>query len=295
MADFDWNHMRAFLATVERGSLSGAARQLGLTQPTLSRQIAALEEDLGILLFERVGKRLELTAAGRRLESHVREMGEAADRVGLAASGQAAMVEGVVRITVIDVFAAFLLPPVLKRLNAIAPGIVLDVIASNTVDDLMRREADIALRHVPPSHPDLIARRCPDSEIGLYAATRLLEEVGRPTVPEELVKLPFIGFPDSDLLIEEINKRGIPLRADAIRWRCASTLINWELIRMGFGFGIMFREAIKDATGVEALLPDMAPITAPLWLVAHRELHTNRRIRLVFDALYEELSRRNVG
>jgi DNA-binding transcriptional LysR family regulator len=294
MADFDWNHIRAFLATVEQGSLSGAARRLGLTQPTLSRQIASLEDDLGILLFERVGKRLQLSDAGRQLAGHVREMGAAADRVGLAASGQSSMVEGVVRITAIDVFAAYVLPPIMQRLNVIAPGIVLEVTASNTIDDLMRREADIAIRHVQPSQPDLIARRCPDSEIGLYAATRLLDEFGRPTKPEEFARLPFIGFPENEILIKELDARGFPLRAEAIRWRCASSLINWELIRQGCGFGIMFREAVKDTPGVEAILPDMAPITAPMWLVVHRELHTSRRIRLVFDALYNELSRRNI-
>lgn len=294
MADFDWNHMRAFLATVERGSLSAAARRLRLTQPTLSRQIAALEDELGILLFERVGKRLELTEAGERLAGHVREMGAAADRVGLAASGQSSEVEGVVRITTIDVFAACVLPSIMQRLAAVAPGIVLEVIASNAIDDLMRREADIAIRHIQPSQPELIARRCPDSQIGLYAATRFLDAVGRPVTPEDCAKLPFIGFPESELLIKELNARGIPLRDDALRWRCASSLINWQLIRDGFGYGIMFREAVKDTVGVEAILPDMAPITAPMWLVAHRELYTSRRIRLVFDALYDELSRRNL-
>jgi DNA-binding transcriptional LysR family regulator len=294
MADFDWNHMRAFLATVERGSLSAAARRLGLTQPTLSRQIAALEDELGILLFERVGKRLELTEAGQRLAGHVREMGTAADRVGLAASGQSSEVEGVVRITTIDVFAAYVLPSIMQRLATGAPGIVLEVIASNAIDDLMRREADIAIRHVPPSQPELIARRCPDSQIGLYAATRFLDAVGRPATPGDCARLPFIGFPESEILIKELNARGIPLRDDALRWRCASSLINWQLIREGFGYGIMFREAVKDTDGVEAILPEVAPITAPMWLVAHRELYTSRRIRLVFDALYDELSRRNL-
>lgn len=292
MQDLDWNHMRAFLATVERGSLSAAARQLGLTQPTLSRQIAALEERLGLLLFERLGKRLQLTQAGQQLAGHVREMGAAADRVGLAASGQSSDISGIVRITAIDVFAAYLLPSVHERIRAMAPGIILEIIASNAVDDLMRREADIAIRHVEPTQPDLIARRCPDIEVGLYAATSLLDRIGRPIAPTDLAEMPFIGYPDYEAMIEHLQKRDIALRAETMNWRCASTLINWELVRRGLGIGIMFAGVGADMTGVEPVLPGVSPLIAPMWLVAHRELHTSPRIRLVFDALHEALSHR---
>lgn len=292
MQDLDWNHMRAFLATVERGSLSAAARQLGLTQPTLSRQIAALEERLGLLLFERLGKRLQLTQAGQQLAGHVREMGAAADRVGLAASGQSSDISGIVRITAIDVFAAYLLPSVHERIRAMAPGIILEIIASNAVDDLMRREADIAIRHVEPTQPDLIARRCPDIEVGLYAATSLLDRIGRPIAPTDLAEMPFIGYPDYEAMIEHLQKRDIALRAETMNWRCASTLINWELVRRGLGIGIMFAGVGADMTGVEPVLPGISPLIAPMWLVAHRELHTSPRIRLVFDALHVALSHR---
>lgn len=292
MQDLDWNHMRAFLATVERGSLSAAARQLGLTQPTLSRQIAALEDRLGLLLFERLGKRLQLTQAGQQLAGHVREMGAAADRVGLAASGQSSDISGIVRITAIDVFAAYLLPSVHERIRAMAPGIILEIIASNAVDDLMRREADIAIRHVEPTQPDLIARRCPDIEVGLYAATSLLDRIGRPIAPTDLAEMPFIGYPDYEAMIEHLQKRDIALRAETMSWRCASTLINWELVRRGLGIGIMFAGVGADMTGVEPVLPGVSPLIAPMWLVAHRELHTSPRIRLVFDALHEALSHR---
>lgn len=293
MQDLDWNHMRAFLATVERGSLSAAARQLGLTQPTLSRQISALEDRLGLLLFERLGKRLQLTGAGAQLAGHVREMGAAADRVGLAALGQSSAVAGTVRITAIDAFAAYLLPAVHERIRAVAPGIVLEVIASNALDDLMRREADIAIRHVQPTQPDLIARRCPDIEVGLYAATSWLDRIGRPASPGDLADMPFIGYPDVEAMIEHLRTRDIPLRAEAMSWRCASTLINWELVRRGLGIGIMFGGIGADMTGMEPVLPHMTPLTAPLWLVAHRELHTSPRIRLVFDALHDALSHRS--
>lgn len=174
----DWNHLRAFLATVESGSLSAAARSLGLTQPTLGRQVAALEQELGVLLFERLGRSLVPTLAGRELFESARSMGEAASRLSIIASGQSQSIEGLVRITASDIVAAHILPPILKRLNEVAPGIVVDVVADNDVRDLMRREADIAIRHVRPEQPDLIARRGAPPPISMPPAPILMLTAG---------------------------------------------------------------------------------------------------------------------
>ncbi|WP_332701769.1 LysR family transcriptional regulator [Devosia sp.] len=288
--DFDWNQMRAFLATVERGSLSGAARELGLTQPTLSRQIAALEQALGLLLFERMGRRLVLTASGGQLVEQVKIMRAAADRIGLAVSGQSQATEGLVRITASDIVAAHMLPPVLERLRDIAPGIVVEVLASNSIDNLMRREADIAIRHVQPDHPDLIARRCPDSAVLIYAASALLDRLGRPSTAAALGDAPFIGFVQGEALVAELNARGIPVTQQNFRWITNSFVAGIEMVRQGLGIGVMFREVAERIAGLECVLPDMRPIAAPMWLVAHRELHSSRRIRLVFDLLVETLS-----
>lgn len=282
---FDWNQMRAFFATVEAGSLSGAARALGLTQPTLSRQMAALEAQLGLMLFERVGKRLMLTAAGGQLLDEVRAMRAAADRIGMLASGQSQAAEGLVRITASDVVAAHMLPPVLKRLQALAPGITVEVIASATVDNLMRREADIAIRHVQPNQPDLIARRCPDSAVRLYASRDLLDRIGRTADPQRLAEAQFIGFVDGGQLVADLVRRGVPVGAHNFRWFCNNTLVATEMIRQGLGVGVMFEEVARGIYGIECVLPDMEPLLAPMWLVCHRELHTSRRIRLVYDLL----------
>ncbi|MGB1277130.1 MAG: LysR family transcriptional regulator, partial [Nannocystaceae bacterium] len=155
---FDWNRARAFLVTAEEGSFSAAARALGTTQPTVGRQVAGLEEELGLTLFERVGKGLELTASGLELIEHVRAMGAAAMRVSLTATGQAGALEGTVCITASELIATFLLPPILAGLRWKHPGIELEVVASNDVRDLLRREADIAVRNVAPTHPELVAR-----------------------------------------------------------------------------------------------------------------------------------------
>ena len=195
---FDWNQARAFLATAEEGSLSAAARALGLTQPTLGRQVAGLEETLGVLLFDRVGRSLVPTEAGLSLLEHVRAMGEAANRVSLAASGRSQAIAGHVCISASDVVAQYMLPPVIGELRRKAPEIEIELVASNTVSDLRRREADIAIRHIRPEEPDLIARLVRETTARLYAATSWLEENGRPKTAGDLAGASFVGFGDVD-------------------------------------------------------------------------------------------------
>jgi DNA-binding transcriptional LysR family regulator len=292
MSAFDWNQMRAFLATVESGSLSAAARATGLTQPTLSRQVAALEADLGVVLFERIGKRLVLTPSGSELAGHVRAMGSAADRLSIAAMARSEAVEGLVRITAIDIVAAYLLPPALKRLHEAAPGIEIQIIASNSINDLMRREADIAIRHVRPTEPDLVARRTADVFVEIYAATEFLERRGRPRAPADLADAAFVGFDREGGLVDELRLRGIPVSKANFRWTCESALVGLDLIRQGVGFGLTFREVARQVPGIECVFPELPPIVGPVWLVAHRELQTSRRLRLVFDILADVLGGR---
>lgn len=291
LPNVDWNQIRAFLATVETGSLSAAARALGLTQPTLSRQIAGLEADLGVALFERVGKSLVLTDGGRALVEHVRAMGDAVGRMSLVASGQSQAVEGLVRITASDMNAAYVLPPLLRRLSETAPGIVVEVLASNEIDDLLRREADIAIRHVQPVQDELIARRLPDTEANLYAATDYLDRHGRPQSPADLRNHAFIGFSGrNEAFLQELQGRGLPLSMDNFRWITDSGIVEREMVRLGLGVGAMLTEVVARTPGIELVLPDFEPIPVPVWLVTHRDLHTARRIRLVFDFLAEALS-----
>ncbi len=291
LSDFDWNHIRAFLATAETGSLSAAARQLGQTQPTLSRQIAALEADLGLMLFERIGRSLEITQAGMELLDHTREMGEAANRISLAASGQAQSIEGLVRITASDVMAAYILPNLLRDIRAQAPRLQIDVIASNDIRDLMRREADIAIRHVRPDQPDLIAKLVQEATGHFYATTEYLNRVGRPRNTSDLSQHEFISFGDTTQMIAYLKPLGIHLSDENFRLGSQNGLVAWEYAKHGFGIAPM-SQVVGDATpGMERVLPEMEPITFPVWLTTHRELHTSRRIRLVFDLLAEYLSK----
>lgn len=285
----DWNQLHAFIATVETGSLSAAARELDLTQPTVGRQVTALEQDLGVVLFERVGRSLALTVAGRELYDSARSMSEAANRLSIIASGHSQSVEGLVRITASDIVAAYILPPILLQLHNLAPGIAVEIVAANDVRDLMRREADIAIRHVQPDQPELIARRCRGTTAHLYASSSYLDHHGRPQTGADLATASFIGFAEDDGLVGELNLRGVPVTRANFKWTTGSVVTAWELIRQGLGIGVIFRDVGAGAPGVEPVLPDLAPFDVPVWLAVHRELHTSRRIRLVFDLLVEKL------
>ena len=292
---FDWNHVRAFLTTAEKGSLSAAARALGLTQPTLSRQVSALEQDLGILLFERIGRSLELTRAGADLLAHTRDMGEAANRVALAAMGQAHEIEGQVRITASDVYSAHILPPFLHMLRQQAPRLEIEIVAANDIRDLMRREADIAIRHVRPDQPDLIARLVREAKAYFYASKDYLDRRGRPESIAEMGSHDFISFGNVDEMLAHYLPLGLPISRDNFRIGSQSGVVAWEFARQGFGITAMDQQVAETTPGIERLLPNMEAIMFPVWLTTHRELHTSRRIRLVFDLLAEFVAQKPQG
>lgn len=287
---FDWNQARAFLATVEEGSLSAASRALGLTQPTVGRQVTALEEELGILLFDRVGRSLELTPSGKQLLEHVRDMRDAANKVSLTASGQSQTIEGTVCITASDIFSVYMLPSVLRHLRDLAPQLNIEVVAVNDIRDLQRREADIAIRHVRPEEPDLIARLVNEAKAHLYASVSYLDKFGRPSSIRELSNHDFISFGDTDRMIGHLNNFGIPVTRSNFRIASENGIFAWELVRQGFGICPMSEEVGLATVGIEKVFPELDPFLFPVWLTTHRELHSSRRIRLVFDILAEHLS-----
>lgn len=287
---FDWNRARAFLVTAEEGSLSAAARALGMTQPTLGRQVAALEDELGVELFARTGRGLELTPSGVDLVDHVRAMGEAAGRVSLAASGQSQSIEGVVRVTAAEAYAAYVLPAVVARLRAAAPLVDIEIVATNAVSDLRRREADIAIRNAQPTDPDLVARKIKDETACLYATPAAIAQLGAPETPADLSDADFIGFDDNQPLIDGLNAAGFALTDRNFPVRTASHLVHWELTKRGLGIGVM-GAPIGDAEPlVRRVLPEMPPMMFPVWLVTHRDVRTSRRVRLVYDFLAEALA-----
>lgn len=285
---FDWNRARAFLVTAEEGSLSAAARALGLTQPTLGRQVAALEEELGVLLFDRAGRGLTLTDNGLELVDHVRAMGEAASHVSMTASGQSRSVEGTVRITATEVASAFMLPAMIDRLRAAHPGIEVELVATNLLRDLRRREADIAIRTVRPTDPQLIARKLPSEVARLYASRTYLDTHGPFDAPEDLSEAQFIGFEDNVPFIEFLNGMGLGLAERQFAVRTAVHLVHWEMVRQGLGIGVMLSRVGDADPTVARVVSWLDPFEFEVWLVAHREVNSSRRVRLVFDWLVKE-------
>lgn len=287
---FDWNQARAFWATAETGSLSEAARALGLTQPTLGRQVSALEEALGVVLFERIGRRLVLTPNGETLLAHMRRMGEAAHQVELSASGQTTEVAGDVCISVTDIFAQLVMPAIVAELRQRAPQVRILVQAMNTLSDLQRREADIAVRHVPPTQPELIARKVREGQGKLYASRRYIAKHGPFDTAEDLMRAQFIGAGEEHEMLEAIAGFGIPVTSEHICVMSDSGIGAWEMARAGLGVMPMLEELAVAWPDMQVLLPDAPVFPVPYYLTTHRELHSSRRIRLVFDLLVELLS-----
>ena len=290
MNNLDWNQLKAFLETAETGSLSAAARKLGLTQPTLSRQVAAIEQSMGVTLFERVGKSMALTPTGLDLLEHARAMGAAADALSLAATGSSQAVRGVVSVSATDVVASVLLPPLVKKLHDQEPGIAIDVIPSNALSDLLRREADIAIRHVKPEQPDLIARLVREASAHFYASESWVNAHGHPRSAEDAARLSFVGSDRSGQYLGYLRTHGLPLSEANFSCYADHSVAHWALVRQGMGIGVMMEEIALATPGMVRVLDDLPPVRFPIWLVTHRELRTSKRIRMVFDALAQGLA-----
>ncbi|NDV53980.1 LysR family transcriptional regulator [Yangia sp. PrR003] len=283
---FDWNRLRGFLATAEQGSLSGAARALKMSQPTLGRQVAALERELGLTLFERQGTGLRLTEAGMQLAEHARAMGEAAERLSRVATGQQQDIAGHVTITASEIYSAWLLPQVLPRIRAAAPGLTIEILASNAIRDLRRREADIALRNARPEQPDLIAKRIAEDRGSFYATPGYLATLPQIESLPDFAAAEFIAFEDPGPHRAFLRELGAPVTEANFPIVSSSHLVHWQMARAGLGIGVGPLGLGDPDPQLTRVLPELE-IPYPVWLVAHRELHSSRRIRLVYDLLAE--------
>ena len=261
----------------------------------MSRQVAALEAGLGVTLFERVGKRLVLTDTGRALLEHARNMAAAAEAMTLAAEGKSQDVTGRVVISATDAFSAYLLPDIIEHIRALAPQLTIVVFATDSISDLRRREADIAIRHVRPTEPELIGRLVVELTAHFYAADTWVARYGLPRTVADIGKLDVLGFEPVERFVEHLSKAGIIITSDQCRIVSANAVALWEMTRRGLGVGMMLRECAERMPGLVQLLPDLPGTPVPVWLVTHREVHTSKRVRMVFDAIAEQLSRRSTG
>jgi DNA-binding transcriptional LysR family regulator len=284
--DFDWRLVRSFLAALDRGSLLGAARTLRSSQPTVGRHVAELEGQLGVLLFERTGRGLLPTPMALRLAEGARAMEAAADHLARSASGAEAGVSGTVRITASQPVACVLLPPVLAQLRVAFPEIQVELVSSNEVSNLLRREADIALRMVQPAQSSLIAKRIGKVTLGAYAHRDYLKRRGTPRKLADLLQHELIGGDRDQAVLQGFASFGHPVTPQAFAFRTDDLIAYWEAVRAGLGIGFVADFVARTDPGVVPLaLPTLKIPPLPIWLTVHREIRTSRRIRAVYDFL----------
>ncbi|PBB92458.1 LysR family transcriptional regulator [Mesorhizobium sp. WSM3864] len=295
MNEFDWNLIKSFVAVAETGSLSAAARKLASSQPTLGRHIAELEQALGVTLFRRGRRGYELTEAGSALYGRGKAVSEQANAFSLLALGSVEAIEGTVRIAASEVVAACVLPQITARLGEEEPGIEVEIVASNQVENLLRRDADIAIRMVRPAQNELMARKVTDIALCICAAKSYLDRHGRPQKPSDLVDHPLVGFDRSDEIVRGLTAFGIPVSRSNFRFRTDNQIVLWEAVRAGNGIGIGQEPLASRDPRLEKLLPEVPLPELPVWLAMHRDVRTSMRIRRVADFLHEELKRYSAG
>lgn len=287
---FDWSLVRSFLAALDQGSLLGAARVLHMSQPTVGRHIAELESQLGVLLFERTGRGLTPTATARQLADAARGMEAAALQLAHTLAGTQTQTTGTVRITASVPVAVQLMPPVLARMRQALPGIQVELVSSNQISNLLRREADIAVRLVRPDQSTLVAKKIGDVGLGAYAHRNYLARRGAVHTPAELLQHELIGS-DTDLsILQGFQALGFPVTREIFALRSDDFIVQWRAVQAGLGIGFCANYMACSDPGVVQILPEQIRIPPlPMWLAVHREIRTNPRIRAVFDFLADAL------
>ena len=281
----DWNLHRTFLAIFQEGSLSGAARRLGLTQPTVARHVDALERAIGADLFLRSQRGLVPTETASDLKPYAETLASTAAALMRAATGHAGEVRGSVRVTASEVVGVEHLPPILAALRRRHGGLAIELVLSNAVDNLLQREADIAVRMVEPAQEALIARRLQPVMLGLHAHRSYLERCGTPASVDELRDHDLIGFDQGTPAIRAIVARFPALDRPAFALRTDSDLAQLAAIRAGFGIGVCQVQVARRDPDLVHVLADAFTLSLGLWIVMHEDLKTNTRCRAVFDAL----------
>ncbi|MCA0047694.1 LysR family transcriptional regulator [Mesorhizobium sp. B283B1A] len=295
MVDIDWNLIKSFVTVAETGSLSAAARKLSASQPTLGRHISELEQALGVTLFRRGRSGYALTEAGATLFERGKTVSEQASAFSRLALGSVEAIEGTVRIAASEVVAAYVLPEMMGRLGIEEPGIEVEIVASNQVENLLRRDADIAIRMVKPVQNELVARKVCDIKLCACAAISYLDRRGRPLGPADLVNHALIGFDRSDEIIRGFVQFGIPVTRNSFRFRADNQIVLWEAVRAGNGIGLGQEPLAERDPLVEKVLPGLPLPALPVWLAMHRDVRSSVRLRRVADFLHEELKCYSAG
>lgn len=288
-SSLDWSLVQAFLAVSEVGSLSAAARVLGSSQPTVGRQIHAMEEQLGAELFQRHDKGLTLTETGEAMLPAARAMRQAIHEIELRAAGKAATLEGAVRITSSVVVGTEHLPPILARIRREEPRIELELHVSDETSNLYFREADIAVRMYRPTQLDLVTQHLGELRFAAFAAKSYVERRGLPRRPEELLAHDVIGMDRETAILEGFRQAGFPVEREWFKVRADNPIAYWQLVRAGAGIG--FGQVLvgeRDPELVEIPLGLELP-KYPVWLTAHEAIRHAPRVARVWELLARDL------
>lgn len=289
IAKLDWSLIQTFLTVAETGSLSEAARVLEISQPTAGRQIRQIETALELELFRRQPRGLSLTDAGAALMPHARRMAEAMHGLGLAAAGRSDTLSGPVRITASVFTAQHYLPSILARLREEEPEISIDLVPTDESENLLYREADIAVRMYRSEQLDVVTRHLGELSLGLFAAKTYLARRGRPERFEQFFDHDLVGYDRSDLILRGMREMGVDVQREWFATRTDHHSVYWEMVRAGCGIGVaQLRVGLADPL-VDRVLSEMPLPTLPLWLAAHEAVRRTPRIRRVWDALAEGL------
>ncbi|RDI97871.1 LysR family transcriptional regulator [Dyella solisilvae] len=289
-ADPGWELYRSFLAVMREGSLSAAARSVGMTQPSLGRHMRELESALGVALFARSPQGLTPTALAHELAPHAQAMASASAALQRAASAGKDDIRGAVRISASEVIGAEVLPPILAAFRQRHPGIVLELVLSNQASDMLRHDADIAIRMVQPTQEALVARHVGRIELGLFAHRRYLEAHGQPATLGELAGHALIGFDTEAPYVRRLRPEGLPYTREHFALRTDSDLAALAAIRAGLGIGIIQVGLARHDPALVRLLAAELSLPLETWVVMHEDLRQSQRVRRLFDHLAEALA-----
>lgn len=282
----DWSLYRSFLAVMREGSLSGAARALDLTQPTIARHIEALEQSIGLELFVRSQQGLSPTEGALELKPYAESLAATTAAMIRAASGQGKAVKGTVRVSASEIVGAEVLPPIFAGLGQRYPQLEIELLLSNSVDNLLRREADIAVRMVEPAHEALVVKRIGTVTLGLHAHRSYLDRTGRPRTLDGLRKHSLIGFDRETPEIRSMRQRIRGLETPVhFAFRTDSDIAQLMAIRAGFGIGICQAALARRDPNLERVLPGAFQFKLGVWLAMHENLRSTPRCRTIFDGL----------
>jgi DNA-binding transcriptional LysR family regulator len=282
----DWDLFQSLNAVLEAGTLSAAAKLRGLTQPTLGRHIETLERLLGSPLFLRSPRGLQPTDLALGLRPHLQEMAAAASAAVRDASGAADSITGSVRITASEMIGAEVLPPILAAFREAHPGVIIELMLSNTTEDLSRREADIAVRMTPPTQGSLVAKKVGEIVMGFHATPDYLARHGTPMSFEDLDDHALIGFDSLARGIRELPGLNVPVGREMFAFRSDSDLAQMAAMRAGFGVGVC-QNQLGYRYGLTHVMPNVSVFTMGVWIAMHENLRGNRRMRAMFDHLVD--------